>query len=158
MKGKLMSGIVACSMVVVGGCLGTGTKQETGAAAGAILGAALGYGLGKDHQNKELAIILGGMAGAMVGSSIGAKLDERDRLLANQNLQHSLEFTPDGTTSSWKNPNTGHNGIAVPTKTYTAGSGQPCRNFDVTFNVESETERQSGTACRQPDGTWAIQS
>ena len=156
MKEKLTCFIIICSMALLGGCAGTVNKQQTGTAAGALIGAALGYGLGKGHKDKDLAIILGAMAGAWAGSTIGAQMDERDRLLDYENRQKVLESNPDGMNSSWRNPNTGYSGTAVPTKTYVASNGQDCRQYDVTINVGTETDRKSGTACRGADGVWAV--
>jgi surface antigen len=41
----------------------------------------------------------------------------------------------------------------TPTKTVETASG-PCRDFTVNGTVEGKPETVTGTACRQPDGTW----
>ena len=144
---SITAGLVSLSLLL-GGCSATLSKQEAGAATGALLGAALGYGLGKGHSDKELAIALGAIFGAVAGDRLGAQLDEKDRLMAAQNLQHSLENTPDGTTTAWKNPNSGHSGASSPTKTTVAASGTPCREFVTEIIVGGKTQQGYGTACR----------
>ena len=152
---SITAGLVSLSLLL-GGCSATLSKQEAGAATGALPGAALGYGLGKGHSDKELAIALGAIFGAVAGDRLGAQLDEKDRLMAAQNLQHSLENTPDGTTTAWKNPNSGHSGASSPTKTTVAASGTPCREFVTEIIVGGKTQQGYGTACRQADGSWKI--
>jgi surface antigen len=152
---SITAGLVSLSLLL-GGCSTTLNKQETGAATGALLGAALGYGLGKGHSDKELAVALGAIFGAVAGDQIGAQLDEKDRLMAAQNLQHSLENTPDGTTTTWKNPNSGHSGSSSPTQTSVATSGTPCREFVTEIMVGGKAQQGYGTACRQADGSWKI--
>ena len=95
----LVIGIISASLLL-GGCSTTINKQQSGTAVGALLGAALGYGLGKGHKHKNLAVMLGAAFGAVAGDQIGAQLDEKDRLLAGENLQDSLEGTTDGATST----------------------------------------------------------
>ena len=152
---SITAGLVSLSLLL-GGCSTTLNKQETGAATGALLGAALGYGLGKGHSDKELAVALGAIFGAVAGDQIGAQLDEKDRLMAAQNLQHSLENTPDGTSTTWKNPNSGHSGSSSPTQTSVATSGTPCREFVTEIMVGGKAQQGYGTACRQADGSWKI--
>lgn len=142
--------------LALAGCTTPPTKQQTGAGVGAALGAALGYGLGKGHHNKELAVALGAIFGAIAGDYVGARMDERDRLMAAQNLQYSLELHPDGTTSTWQNPNTGNSGFAYPTKTSIMTDGTPCREFTATIMVGGQEHQGYGTACRQADGSWKI--
>lgn len=142
--------------LAIGGCTTQPTKQQTGAGVGAVLGAALGYGLGKGHGDKELAIALGALFGGVAGNYFGAELDEKDRLMAAQNLQYSLELNPDGTTSTWQNPNTGHAGSSYPTRTTVREDGTPCREFTSNVNIGGKSEPAYGTACRQADGSWKI--
>ena len=106
----------------------------------------------------HVAIALGVLFGAIVGDQIGAQLDERDRLLAAQNLQYSLESTKNGAVTTWQNPNTGNGGTATPTTTVVKSDGTPCREFTTEIEVGGETQQGYGTACRQADGSWKIQS
>ena len=125
------------------------------AALGALTGGALAYGLGKGSSNKEILTVLGIGLGAMMGSSIGAQLDERDRLLAGQSLQTTMETAPDNSAGGWNNPNSGNSGTITPTATTTTTTtGQPCREFTQTVSIGGKQQEAYGTACRQADGSW----
>jgi surface antigen len=150
--------VVLSIFLFLGGCTTTPTNQQTGTTTGALLGAALGYGLGQGHGDKELAIVLGTIFGALLGDYLGAQLDERDRLMAAQNLQYSLELSPDGTTSTWQNPNSGNKGSSYPTETMVKQDGTPCREFTSTVLIGGKEQQAYGTACRQADGSWKIVS
>tara|TARA_R100000808_G_C2138993_1_gene146973 strand:- start:311 stop:781 length:471 start_codon:yes stop_codon:yes gene_type:complete len=153
---KLAIAIVASS-VLLGGCAGTYSKQDTGTAAGALLGGGLAYGLGQNSSNKEIWTVLGIGLGAMLGNHIGQQLDERDRLMMGQSFQTALERAPDNQSSSWRNPNTGNSGYTMPTRTVVASNGTPCREFTQTVMIGGQSQQAYGTACRQADGSWKIQ-
>ena len=156
-KEKLLFAILLiCIASMVSGCAGTYTKQGTGTALGAIAGGALAYGLGKNSSNKNIWMILGVASGALIGNNIGAQLDEKDRLLAGQTIQQTLELGPDRSQGQWQNPNTGNSGTVTPTATHTGSTGQPCREFITTVKIGGVEQQGYGTACRQADGSWKI--
>ena len=126
----------------------TGIGAMTGAAAGGLIGAAAGGG--------TTGIIGGVLLGGLLGGALGNALDQRDRRLANEAYQHSLESGRTGSASTWRNPDSGHSGTITPTRTYQDAGGQHCREFQQTVTVGGEVEEAYGTACRQPDGSWKI--
>ena len=154
MKKVVIATVLATTLM--SGCAGTYNKATTGAALGALTGGALAYGVGQDSSKKELWTILGVGLGAVIGNNIGAQLDERDRLLAGQTLQHTLEQAPTNAVGSWNNPDSGHSGTVTPTQTAISKSGQPCREFTTTVNIGGQPQQGYGTACRQADGSWKI--
>ena len=154
MKNVMIATVLATTLM--SGCAGTYTKQDTGTALGALTGGALAWGLGKNSSNKEVWTMLGVGIGAILGNKIGAQLDERDRLLAGQTLQHTLEKAPTNAVGSWNNPDSGNSGTIVPTQTAISKSGQPCREFTTTVYVGGQEQQGYGTACRQADGSWRI--
>jgi len=158
MKNNSIVVALFCGALLISGCSTAPSKQEQGAAAGAVVGGVLGSALGDGHSDKGWAIALGIIFGAIVGDQIGAQLDERDRLLAAQNLQYSLESTKDGAETTWQNPNSGNGGKAIPTTTVVKSDGTPCREFTTEIEVGGEVQQGYGTACRQADGSWKIQS
>ena len=121
-----------------------------GGATGALLGATLGGGDGK-----ILAIAAGAIAGGFIGNQIGASMDKTDALALEKNAQSSLETSPSGRTSTWKNPDTGNSGSFTPKKAYETEQGY-CREFTQQVTVAGKTQSAYGTACRQPDGSWKI--
>ena len=155
MKSIRVTILLFTATVFLFGCAGM-SKEQSGQGLGSIVGAIVGYNLGKGHKDKGWAIGLGALYGAAIGADIGRQLDERDKELANEAFQDSLENKKVGTVSSWNNPDTGHTGTTTPTRTYTADSGSPCREFTTTVLIGGEEQQGYGTACRQSDGSWKI--
>jgi len=121
------------------------TGQVTGGLLGGLLGSQVGHGSGR-----TAAIIVGTIAGAYIGGSIGRSMDETDRLKSTQALESNRTNQP----SSWSNPDNGNQYTVTPTRTYTADSGEDCREYTTDAVVDGRAEQVSGTACRQANGTW----
>jgi surface antigen len=132
------------------------SKEQSGQGLGSVVGAIVGYNLGKGHKDQGWAIGLGALYGAAIGANIGRSLDEQDKAMANKAFQASLENNETGTAVSWNNPDSGHSGGTTPTRTYTADSENPCREFTTTVLIGGEEQQGYGTACRQTDGSWKI--
>ena len=149
-------GIVALGAAVLAACSPHAGQRETG---GTLLGAALG-GLAGAHIGKGAgrvaAIAAGSMFGAVIGNNIGRSLDKADRLRVRQTAQRSLESSPSGKASAWRNPDSGNSGTFTPTRTIETGNGLHCREYQQTITVGGRTRQGYGTACRQPDGSWRI--
>jgi surface antigen len=69
-----------------------------------------------------------------------------------------MEYNKAGQTSTWRNPDSGNSGTVTPVQTYENASGKDCREFETSIFVDGEQEKGTGTACRQPDGSWQIES
>lgn len=148
---------LSAALAVAAGCTtDRGPKEIGGAviggAAGGLLGSQIGSGTGQ-----LVATAAGVFLGAWLGSEIGRSLDENDRREAERSAQVALEQNPDGRASTWQNPNSGHSGSTTPTRTYEA-SGGPCREYTTSVVIDGKTQTAHGTACREPDGTWRIES
>lgn len=131
------------------------SKENIGMLAGAAAGGIMGSNVGKG-KGATAATIGGAILGGLVGSGIGASLDRADMAYANSSTQNALEQTTTGTTSRWQNPDSGNSGAITPTRTYQNSGGQYCREFTQTVMIGGRNESATGTACRQPDGTWRI--
>jgi len=70
--------------------------------------------------------------------------------------QGALEKNRSGTTSTWRNPDSGNSGDVTPVKTYQTASGQYCREYQQTVVINGKSQRAYGRACREPDGSWRI--
>lgn len=151
--GLIISLLAACSHD--GGQDGGVRKQDVGTVLGAVGGAALGSQFGKG-DGRVAMIAAGTLLGAWAGSEFGASLDKADMAYHSRTAQSALETTKSGTTSTWKNPDSGHSGTITPTRTYQVASGDYCREFTQTVNIGGKTEEAYGKACRQPDGAWQI--
>jgi surface antigen len=88
-----------------------------------------------------------------VGGAIGNRLDQRDKELAMKQAQLPPEKSKTGQSSGWHNPDSGNSGTITPTRTYQEG-GTTCREYRHDVMIGDDKEQVTGTACRQPDGTW----
>jgi surface antigen len=155
------TGIAALvSFALVGplaGCAGSGYGDKQiagsllGAAGGAVVGSQIGGGSGR-----LAATAVGTLVGALAGSAVGQSLDNVDRLHAGRAQYAALESAPVGQTIAWSNPDSGHHGSVTPTRTWQAGGGRYCREYQQTVVVGGQPQSAYGTACRQPDGSWQV--
>lgn len=121
--------------------------QATGAIAGGVLGNQLGGGSGR-----VAATIGGALVGGVIGSSIGTGLDNRSKEAALAAEYNALERGSAGQPVAWQGTN-GTYGQVVPQQPYQVGS-QNCRRYTQTIYIDGSPQEASGTACRNPDGTW----
>src|SRR5919205_274747 len=133
---------------------GFGANKTTGgglvgAGLGGLAGSQLGSGTGK-LATTAIGVLLGGLA----GSSVGQSLDRADHMAADQTAGQAFEYSRTGQASTWRNPDTGHYGTITPTQTFQQPNGQVCREFQQTIVVGGQSQEGTGTACRQPDGSW----
>lgn len=135
------------------GCAQQPTNEDVGTVVGGVLGGVAGSQVGGDEEGQTIGTIVGALAGAAIGGAVGRSMDQTDRMQAAQ----TLETVPTGQTTTWVNNDTGYQYRMTPTQTYTSGS-RPCREFRMQANIDGGYETVTGVACRQPDGTWAIQS
>ena len=164
MKTKVLA-LALVSSLALGACAqngeqnpwGMGTKQTVGTGAGALVGGILGSKVG-GGGGRLWATGAGALLGAFVGSSIGKSLDEAD-LAAHQNAVSQAETGPLNKAINWNNPQSGHSGSVTPIREgHVASSGQLCRQYSQTINVDGKSETAVGTACRNPDNTWTLQN
>jgi surface antigen len=152
---KIMSGLLAISLLA--GCATSGggsgiTKEQGGTVVGALGGAAIGAAAGNGNW---WAIGAGALVGGLVGNRVGNYLDERDQQQAYSTANYALDNNKDGQTATWSNPQNDTGGYTTPTKTYQTASGT-CRTYQTGIEAGGQTQSGTGTACRQPDGTWKL--
>ncbi|MEC9347340.1 MAG: RT0821/Lpp0805 family surface protein [Pseudomonadota bacterium] len=153
---RLAAVLLIGTSLVTGACTNSDGSQANKTTVGAAGGAAAGGLLAAALGGKTAAVVAGTLIGGLFGGAVGASLDQRDRELAHQTASRSLETAQTGTTTTWKNPDSGHEGTFTPTKTYQRNDGQYCREYQQTVVVGGEEQKAYGTACRQPDGQWKI--
>ncbi|MEQ8966436.1 MAG: RT0821/Lpp0805 family surface protein [Azospirillaceae bacterium] len=151
---KFIAPALAAALLVTACQNGPGPREAVGTAGGAAVGGLLGSQIGSG-TGQLAATAAGTLLGAFIGRDIGARLDDVDRLKAQQTAQRTFETAPTGSTGTWRNPDSGHYGTVTPTATYQQGS-QPCRDFTQTVYVGGQEVQETGTACRQADGTWRV--
>jgi surface antigen len=135
-----------------------GVQNNPKAVLGALGGAAVGGGIAALAGGGTGAIVGATLGGALLGGFIGNRLDARDKQLATQAAQQAFETSQSGKPTVWNNPDNGNHGSITPTRTYQLANGTYCRQYQQTIVVAGEQHQAYGTACRQPDGTWKIQS
>lgn len=131
-----------CDRGLVGANLGT----LLGAVAGGLGGSQIGRGDGQ-----IAATIAGVLLGAAVGNAVQQNMEPADQGC----LAQTLERAPTGRNVVWNNPDTGARYEVVPTRTWEQG-GTYCREYSSRGIVGGRTQEITGTACRQPDGSWKI--
>ena len=141
---------------VMSACASTTWEDNQKAIVGGVGGATAG-GLIASALNANTAGVLGGIVlGGLIGGAIGNRMDAADRREADRTTRTALESGPDGSASSWHNPNSGNSGTVTPTRTYQAQNGEYCREYEQQVTINGETQTAYGTACRQPDGNWQV--
>lgn len=153
-----VSAALLAAILALGACSTDAGPKETagtliGAAVGGLAGSTIGGGSGR-----HIAIGAGAVLGAYLGSEVGRSLDRADRIHAARAHHEALEYEPSGGSRTWVNPDSGHSGSVTPYRTYETPSGGYCREYQTTVTIDGRSERGYGTACRQPDGSWAIVS
>ncbi len=144
--------------IVLVGCqtdMQNNPKQTIGTILGAGLGGLVGAGVGSG-KGQLAAVAIGVLAGSYFGSEIGKSLDSADKAYMDKSAKDGLEYSKSGTTTAWKNPDSGNSGTFTPTKTIQTSVGNNCREFETTIYVEGKEETATGEACRQEDGTWKV--
>jgi surface antigen len=150
-------GVAAVLIAMLGGCAGQhyGTKETGGTLLGAAVGGLAGSQIG-GGRGRLIATGVGTLIGAFIGNEVGRSLDRADRIYAARTADLALERYPDGAYARWENPNNGHSGYVVPTRTYETAPGRYCREYQTSVVINGRTETAYGTACRQPDGSWQV--
>lgn len=155
MKNHILVTVVVGTMLLAG-CQNAGTKQTVGGLGGAVVGGLAGSQIG-GGTGQLVAVGVGTLLGAWAGSEIGASLDRADQAYANQAAQRAFEYSPSGSSTSWRNPDSGNYGTVMPTGGVSYQSdGQPCRPYSQTIYVDGRQETATGTACRRSDNTWHV--
>ena len=149
---KIFAATALIAAVAVAGCQSTGPRQGFGTAAGAVAGGILGNQIGAG-EGRVVATVLGAAIGGLIGSEVGRALDEQDRQRMYAAHIQALDSGRAGAPVQWSNPNSGRAGQVVPGQPYQINQ-LVCRDYTHTVYIDGQPELLTGTACRQPDGTW----
>ncbi len=95
-----------------------------------------------------------GTLDATLAHSLLERLDRADWATAEQAHVFAFERFPSGTAKAWESPATGQTGVIVPTSTRYDATGQPCRSFVSTADVDGRESRIESLVCRRAGGTW----
>lgn len=150
MRNRLSFVIAFSVALVLAGCANQGPGKTGGAIVGGGLGALAGSQFGKG-KGQIVATGVGTLLGAILGSALGEQYDQNDRRYAQDNIYDTLNYAPDGTTRTWRNPNTGLYG-----RTTVYSSGYSCRSLNTVTYDRYGNMIGSGrdTYCRDAYGNW----
>jgi surface antigen len=126
---------------------GEGIGTLAGAAGGALIGSTIGGGAGK-----VAAVAAGTLLGGFLGNRVGASIDQQSQQRAFEAQQAAIS---QGQRTNWNSGTA--SGYVEPGPVYTGSSGT-CRRYTHTIYVNGKPQAGTGTACRNPDGTWQIVS
>jgi surface antigen len=96
----------------------------------------------------------GPAAGGILGGAVGASLNEQDRQRAYAAQMQAIQYGDPGAPVSWRGADAGRFGTVVPGPAYQS-NGTTCREYSHTIYIDRKPQSGRGTACRNPDGSWA---
>ena len=96
----------------------------------------------------------GGISGGVLSGAIGGNLGEQDRQRAYAAEVQALESGEPGIPVGWRGDGPKRYGTVVPGASYSA-RGTRCRDYSHSIYVDGKPQIARGTACRNPDGSWA---
>ena len=109
-----------------------------------------------DNSSQQQSLTHPKLNGAIIGQQIGTGLDATSIRAALQAEYDALETGKPGQNINWAGSN-GLTGFVTPQQTYQVGS-QNCRRYIHTIVLNGQRQQGSGTACRNPDGSWSALS
>ena len=113
--------------------------------------------IGAGDSDGPSGSLLSALDGGLIGRADVARLSRADRIAALQSEYRALEFTAPGDLVTWQGRG-GLGGQVVASQPYRVGS-QDCRQYAHTVNTGGGAPAViSGTACRNPDGSWTLLS
>lgn len=142
---------LVATMALLSGCANRAwTGGDTGAVLGGVVGGALGHQVGSG-SGQTIATVVGAIAGSVLGRRLGRNMSGQDRQLFGS----ALATNATGQTQHWSNRNDSY-WVTPTSSTYSTGN-RACRKFRMKAQVNGRTDHVTGTACRQPNGTWVVQ-
>ena len=99
----------------------------------------------------------GTFIGSLVSEAFVKRLDAANRQAQREAAYYALETQRSGVRVDWRTLASGHSGHIQPVRTSTNAQGQACREFLSDVRVGTARQNVTGSACRQPDGSWQLQ-
>lgn len=145
---------MSASLMLLSGCANQRwTRGDTGAVLGGAATAAVAHEVSEGSSNQTIYTAAGAIVGAILGRRLGRSMTNQDR----QRFGRTLATNSAGQTNYWSNSSTNNTYRVTPTSgTYKTGN-RTCRQFKMRATVNGQPDHVTGTACRQPDGSWVVQ-
>lgn len=149
--------IAAClaGSLTVSGCSSISRDDLSafvGAGAGVAVGSFLGGGAGQ-----AAAMVAGGVTGLFLGWFWSHELAPEDQLRHDATVQMAVRHAPSNETRHWENPDNGTSGWVEVDRDVNRRGNRQCRSFEQAVTIKGDTERSTGTACRDAAGTWRVE-
>jgi surface antigen len=143
---------IAIALGAAGCSQTTGPNEAGGTVLGAVAGGLIGSRFG-GGAGKVAAVMAGTMIGGFLGNQVGKSLDNEAQARA---AEAQAAAVASGRRSEWRGES-GSYGYVEPGPAYTDANGT-CRTYTHTIYIDGRPRNGTGTACRNPDGTWQIVS
>jgi surface antigen len=104
----------------------------------------------RPHVDRQL---IAALQGGIISQTSDGSLPANDMQMALDAEYRALEYGESGKAINWANPENGDSGEVVAAQPYRVGS-QNCRSYTHNAFVTQGPVSASGTACRNPDGSW----
>jgi Ni/Co efflux regulator RcnB/surface antigen len=127
--------------------------DPAGVLIGGIIGGLLGNAAGRGNSG---ATIAGVIFGGAVGAALTSNLDCEDRSYAYKTYYDGFNSGRTGSRYNWRNPHNDHRGEFRIGSYYNDSYGFRCARFTQVTYIQGDKYNAKGTACRQPDGSWAV--
>jgi surface antigen len=121
---------------------------------GTVLGGAIGGAVGRHAAgdgDRTAGTIAGVIIGALLGNAVGRSMDGSDRYCTG----HVLEYAPDRSTVTWRNPHSDLRYSVIPMYTREDGD-RYCREYLVRTERRGRVTEEHGYACRNTYGQWRM--
>ncbi len=129
--------------------------DPAGVIAGALIGGLIGNAVG-GRGNRTGPTIAGVVVGGAMGAALTNNMDCEDRSYAYRTYYDGFNSGRAGSRYDWRNPDNGHRGELRVDRYYNDPDGFRCADFTQTVYIDGRPRETRGTACRQPDGSWAV--
>ena len=106
-------------------------------------------------NDRIIGPVRGTIIGAFVGDRLGRRLTGEDVARAGA-AQQQVYTAPLGRPVTWANPDDGHSGTITILRDGRDVSGDMCREYEATIQVDGQTQHAYGTACRGSEGHWTV--
>ena len=110
--------------------------------------------LGPVPDGKTPAADAAAVRGRIFNGAYAVELGSADRRRARKAVHAALEWLPVGQMKVWRNPDNGHWGTVMATRTYQDAKGLWCREYRQTVTLGGDENQETAAACRSPDGVW----
>ncbi len=131
------------------------SADPAGVIIGALIGGLIGNAAG-NRNNTTATTAAGVILGGALGAAMTKNMDCNDRSYAYKTYYNGLNAGRSGARYQWQNPANGHRGEFNVGRYYNDPDNFRCADFTQVIYINGRPENARGTACRQPDGSWAI--